>query len=197
MTRTYAILASLAGLLAISGFSFAQTGYGTSSISLNATSASVAQAGAVSVAYTVNLASGSTWGTTLIVQNQAELSQSGISVSISNPNGDPPYSGTATITTSQSTPAGAYSVTFAATGDDPSTAPADFLLTVSSAATTAPASIGPNTTVQSTSIPYSSTAPATTINQPAAGGQGSAPAYVSIIAVIVLFAVIALAFKFA
>ena len=153
------------------------------------------------------LASGGTWGTTLRVQNQASLSSEGISVGISSPSGDPPYGGTAMISTSGSTLPGTYNVTFVATGDDPSVSPSTFVLSVTAVHQTTTISAGnltnPNRTTNSTTIlsstvqPTTTTAYSTTIQYAANQQQGSLPLYVSILAVVVTAVVIAAAFKFA
>ena len=137
---TGALIILVFSLLAINTAS--AYGYGTSSVSMSRGSASVPQGGGSSVNYTVNLASGNTWGTTLSVVNNNQLSSQGIMVSLSNPSGDPPFSGTMAVTTSSSTPAGTYNVTLAAAGDDPSTSNADYMLTV----------LAPATTVQTTTV---------------------------------------------
>ncbi len=171
-----------------SGIAFAQYGYGTSSISLNTSSTAIAQGSSGSVSYTVNLASGSTWGTTISVTNLSNLTSSGISITLSKTYADPPYSGTATITVSQSTAPGNYNIVFAATGDDPSSSPSTLVLTVTGkATTTAPASTtAPATsTAPSTSTP--STAP-TTISAPPASSSGSTTEIIAgvVIAVIII-----------
>ena len=106
--------------LIMAGTAIAQYGYGTSSISLNPNGASTAAGSSVQTSYTVNLASGNTWGTTLGIANQGSLSSQGITVSLSDSSGDPPFSGTATIAVSPSAKPGTYEVTFQASGDDPS-----------------------------------------------------------------------------
>jgi cobalamin biosynthesis Mg chelatase CobN len=170
--------------------------------------------------YTVNLASGSTWGTSISVSNAGSLAGQGTSISFSNPSADPPFSGTATITTSPTTPAGSYQIQLVATGDDPSSSTTTFTLTVNGktttiASTTIPVGSGANTTgtnstgknntgTNSTGRNSSTTAPAYTTSV-AYNTGGSQPNYgssstaldVSILAVIVLFLVIILALKFA
>lgn len=88
---------------------------GTSSISLNKTSVTVAQDASVQVFYCVKLVSGTTWGTSISTK-----STSGLSVSFSISSGDPSYNGTATISPSLSVAPGLYTVTLTASGDDPS-----------------------------------------------------------------------------
>jgi len=124
------------------GTSFAG-GLGTSSISMASSSGAVGQGSSTTVSYTVNLASGNTWGTTLSVVNASALKSDGISVSLSNTYADPPYSGTMSISTSSSAKAGIYYITLAATGDDPSSSPANFVLNVTSF--TAPRTTAPST----------------------------------------------------
>ncbi len=97
----------------------AANGYGTSSITLNQSTVHVALGGAASVAYSVKLASGNTWGTNFVVNNQAQLQQQGIKVSPSATSGEPPFNGTISIQLSQYATAGTYTATLSATGDDP------------------------------------------------------------------------------
>ena len=125
-------LGSLFALAVLSGAVHAQTGYGTSSIQMSPSGGVVTQGHPMSFNYTVNLASGGTWGTNLQVSNQAQLSAAGITVALTAASGDPPFSGRATITTSGSTTPGPYNVTLVATGDDPSS-PATFALNIISA----------------------------------------------------------------
>jgi hypothetical protein len=174
-------------------------GYGTSSISLGSYSASITSGASTSTSYTVNLASGSTWGTTLSVVNNNQLASQGVMVSLSNPSGDPPYSGTMTIQTSSTTAAGSYTITLTATGDDPSTSDANFALTVSSAqqttaATTAPTTAGQNqttipTTVPQTTLPSTTVPSYTTISQNYYGSSaGSLPLESSAAIVVIILA---------
>ncbi|MDE1868555.1 MAG: hypothetical protein KGH60_01140 [Candidatus Micrarchaeota archaeon] len=162
--------------------SFAANGYGTSSISTNPSSVSVSEGHSATVNYTVALASGNTWGTTLYVANENQLNSSGILTSISKPSGDPPYSGTLTITASLAQPSatpGTYHVILAATGDDPSSSNSTVMLTVTApTTTTVPASgSGSNTTATTTpttSVP--ATVATTSINYYSGGGtSGSTP----------------------
>ncbi len=88
---------------------------GTSSISLNKTSVTIKSGGSVTVSYNVKLSSGKSWGTKI-----GSNSLSGISVSFSKGYADPPYSGTATISVASSVNNGTYTLSFSATGDDPS-----------------------------------------------------------------------------
>ncbi|MGC8609642.1 MAG: hypothetical protein ACP5UV_07225, partial [Thermoplasmata archaeon] len=106
------LLIILALLLAAPAYA---SGYGTSDIVLSSHAVSVDRGGSATVNYKVNLVSGSTWGTTLTV-----TSSGGITVSLSNPSADPTFSGTATISASSTVAPGNYTITFAATGDDPS-----------------------------------------------------------------------------
>ncbi len=183
-------------------------GYGTSSITLNPPNGTVTIGTSTATSYTVSLATGGVWGTNLEVQNSAELAHSGITVTISNPSGDPPFSGDATMNVSSSALPGTYNVTFVATGDDPSQQPATFALTVAqnNAAATTTANATNSTTVTARPTTQATTAPATeaTTSQPVTttvpgtgGAGGQAALYASIAAVIVLFAVIAVALKFA
>jgi len=125
-------------------------GIGTSNIILSQSSLNVTAGNSVSVDYTVQLASGSTWGTTLVVTNAAQLQQQGITVSLSNPSGEPPFSGVLTVITSQTTTTGSriYTVILAATGDDPSQQNAVLNVNVAS-----PSSAG-SSTVATTATQY-------------------------------------------
>ena len=176
-------------------------GYGTSSISLNSNGSSLAAGGSTSVGYTVSLASGSTWGTTLSVVNAQQLSSSGISVSLSNTYGDPTYSGTMTVNVGASAQPGNYTITLSATGDDPSTSNANFALTVlaPAPATTAQTTTaaGQTTSQQTTSVQPTTTAPqsTTTANYTPTGvgayyspGNGTAQIASSVLIVIIVLA---------
>ena len=123
-------------IFAVAAFSIligtsAAAGIGISSIIVNSSSASVAAGNSASIAYIVNLTSGSPWGTTIAASNAGALSSDGITLSFSDSYGDPTYSGTLSIATSPSTPSGVYNISLSATGDDPSSAPAMIALTVS------------------------------------------------------------------
>jgi hypothetical protein len=107
----------------------AATGIGTSTILLNQSTLSMRPGQSALVSYTVKLASGNTWGTTISVANASALSLQGIGTSLSNTYADPTYTGTLTVTASAAAKAGNYSISMQATGDDPSSAPA--LLTLS------------------------------------------------------------------
>lgn len=170
--KTFGILALLSAFLVSVPFAVTY-GYGTSSISLSQSSGTVATGASTSVNYTVNLASGNTWGTSLSVTDQAQLTSAGISTSLSNPNGDPPYSGVLTINVGSSTSGGTYQVTLAATGDDPSTSPATFTLTVpgSSGGTTSTGGTTPTTTPVTTPTTVQYTTTGSNYNS---GGYGSA-----------------------
>ncbi len=119
--------------------------------------------GSATVNYTVNLASGNTWGTNLVVANYGALSQDKITASASNPMGDPPFSGTLTILTSPSAAAGSYQIILTATGDDPSTANATIYVTLASQSTTSTAGTG------------QSTAASTSVASTGGYGNGSSP----------------------
>lgn len=218
INRIY-IIAAVLGSLLLTIPAYAQYGYGTSSISLNSTSISTNAGQQVNVQYTVNLVSGQTWGTSISVSNAGNLSSQGISVTFTNPSGDPPFSGVAAIKTSPTTAPGSYQIQFVATGDDPSSSSTAYMLTVPASttfgSTTLPQGSGTNTTgtnstgknttgtnstgrnttitpTYTTSVSYSSN---TSI--PSNYGQSGTALDVSILAVIVLFLVIILALKFA
>ena len=92
---------------------------GTSTITLGTSSVSVTPGTSASDSYTVNLASGSPWGTSL-----SSNYLSGFTISFSNSGGDPPYTGTMTVAVASSVSDGTYHVYINATGDDPSSSPA-------------------------------------------------------------------------
>lgn len=130
MERFLGMIFAVAAFSLVIGTS-AAAGIGTSLITVNSSTASVAAGGSASIAYTVKLASGSTWGTTIAASNAGALSSQGITLSFSDSYGDPTYSGTLSIATSASTPGGTYNISLAATGDDPSSVPTVIALTVS------------------------------------------------------------------
>ena len=102
------------------GVAFPAAGYGTSSISFSSSELNVTPGGSASVNYTVSLASGNTWGTSVSVADQAVLASQGINVTLSKTFANPTFYGLITLTTSASTSNGIYSVVLDATGDDPS-----------------------------------------------------------------------------
>ncbi len=139
--------------LGIASIANAANGYGTSSISVSQNNASIQIGSSSSLSYSVNLATGNTWGTTLSVVNNDQLASQGIMVSLSNPSGDPTYSGTMSITVGSSATAGTYPITLQATGDDPSASNATVMLTVTSQSAASNSSTAA-TTAASTSINY-------------------------------------------
>ncbi len=144
-------------------------GYGTSSITLSSGSAVITSNSSLPVTFTVNLATGNTWGTTLNVVNYKQLATEGINISISNPSGDPPYSGTLVATASQSVQNGVYKIVLAATGDDPSTANTTLNLTINRATAL------PTTTVNGTG--QAKTTATTSILPPSATSIQQSPSY--------------------
>ena len=189
-------------LIFIASVSFAQ-GYGTSYISFQPSSSVINQrvSNSINVSYTVSIASGGTWGTNLIVQNQAFLSTYNISVNISKPYGDPEFGGIAKISANNAKP-GIYNIIFVATGDDPSVKPANFSLTVQAPA--APTSLINNTangnataakTNSSSTIAATSPTTVPYTNNP--GQQTNIALYMAIIAVVVMVVVIVTALKYA
>ncbi len=127
-----AIISLLLVLLIIPSISAASP-IGASSITLNHSSGTAGIGGSVSTGYTVKLISGSTWGTTI-----AATAHSGITVTFSNSGGDPTYSGTMTVTVSKTVSPGTYNIFINATGDDPSSSPAVYKLTVTNSTVTSP-----------------------------------------------------------
>jgi hypothetical protein len=211
-SRIYVVAAIVASLLFVMP-AYAQGGYGTSSISLNPSNASVSSGFATTTQYTVNLTTGGTWGTSISISNAGALAGQGINVSFSNASGNPPFSGTAQIVTSGATLPGVYQIDFVATGDDPSSNATVFTLTIPRQATTSITSgynstgtnstgkntTGTNSTGRNTTSPptYTTTVSYSSGTSPSNYGQSSTALDVSILAVIVLFLVIILALKFA
>ncbi|MEM0200913.1 MAG: hypothetical protein QXD23_00730 [Candidatus Micrarchaeaceae archaeon] len=190
---------------------FAQQGIGTSKIIINPTTASVKQGNSTSLNYTVSLVTGNVWGTMIGVNNQSLLASEGITVIFSNNNQDPNFSGVATIKTENTTKPRTYQIEFVATGDDPTTTPTNFVLIVNGKTSV----INTNTTttnvnqtnktnivktVNTTTVSttnyvttkqYTSNS-TTNINQ---NEMNDYPTYISILAVIILFAVIIIRLK--
>ncbi len=193
--REWIFIVGVFAIVSFVGAAGAQGGIGTSSILFSSSHVSVSQGSAASVNYTVKLASGSAWGTTLGVVNQGALSGEGISVSLSDTYGDPTYSGTMNIHVGSAVPAGSYNISLVATGDDPSPQ-ADLALnvlqspvsTISNQSTAAPSTTAPSTTVLSTTAPSTSTIPATTAPHTQNATQFL---YIGIVAVVVIIVAIA------
>jgi hypothetical protein len=183
---------------------YAQQGIGTSEIIINSTTVSVNQGFSTNVTYTVKLVSGNTWGTDISVINQSTLASQGVTVQFSNNGQDPNFSGIATINTSSTTKPGDYVIQFIATGDDPSTSPTAITLTVNGKQNTTTTKTNQTSTTQNTTKSINSTtvntAPYITNNQNSSSFKvqpnnysntsNQYPLYISIIAVIILFAVI-------
>jgi len=128
------VLFSVLGSMAFAQYggygSTTATGIGTSTIILNQTMLSLSPGQSAPITYTVKLASGNKWGTTISVTNASALSSQGISTSLSNTYADPTYTGTLTVTASAAAKSGTYSISMQATGDDPSSAPAVLTLSI-------------------------------------------------------------------
>lgn len=99
---------------------------GTSTISLNQTTIDISSGHSGTVSYTVKLASGTTWGTTI-----SDTGPSGFTTSFSTSNGDPTFSGTATITVANTVKNGTYTLSFTASGDDPTSSATSLTVQVS------------------------------------------------------------------
>ncbi len=194
MRYDYGLLAilSLAMLVAAT----AAAGYGTSMITLGTYNMSVTQGGSQAVAYKVNLSSGGTWGSIVNVINSAQLSSEGVTVTLSTPGGEPPFSGMATVRTGSGTAPGSYKVMLNVTGDDHSINTATLNLSV-----LAPAgSSSTGTTVQTTAPPTSpttivtSTAQPTTVTSvyPNGYGSGSGSAAYAAVGIVIAIIVVAL-----
>lgn len=130
------------------------TTYGTSQVSLNTTSIKVALNTSYHVSYTVKLTSGTTWGTSMVSSGP-----SNISVSLSSGGIDPTFNGVATITPTSSSTVGNYTISFKATGDDPSTNTVTLNVTVvkgtsGTSSPTPPPSPPPPSSVSTNYVPY-------------------------------------------
>lgn len=135
INKRYFALSLLAILSVIAPYASAY-GYGTSSISFAHQNVSVAAGSSLNANYTVNLATGQSWGTMFQL---AKAAPSGITVSVSHPsNYSVPFSGYLTIQVAASTAPGQYPLVFMATGDDPTTQNATLIVNVPSP-TTVPA----------------------------------------------------------
>lgn len=99
---------------------------GTSTISLNKSTIDINSGKAGSISYTVKLASGTTWGTTISASEP-----SGFTTSFTTSSGDPTYSGTATISVASTVKNGTYTVSFTASGDDPTSSATSLTVKVS------------------------------------------------------------------
>ncbi len=189
LVSTVALLAI--SLMLLSGAPLA-AGIGTSTISVNSSSISVAPGHSAVVAYTVSLTSGSTWGTTISASNQAALSGDGITLSFSKSYGDPTYTGALTVLASSTATPGNYTISLVATGDDPSNGTADISLTVMSPVLTSntPTASASNTTIPSTSMPSTTTIATATVPTPSKSNIDYG-AIAAAIVIIVIVAVIA------
>ncbi len=194
---------------------FAQQGIGTSQIIVNPTTINVNQGASTTINYTVKLASGNIWGTDISVVNESALSSEGITVSFSVNGQDPNFSGVATITTTKATKSGSYNLQFIATGDDPTTSATTFTLvvngktTIANSTNTTSANTNQTNTTQGNNTTKTNpttvnTVPYVTSNQNSSGynvqnnypsTSNQYPMYISIIAVIILFAVIIIRLK--
>ncbi len=186
-------------------------GLGTSTISLNTTSISITQGQSTKISYNVNLSTGSTWGTVVNVTDSQSLLSNGIIINLSTGMQDPPFSGTATISSNANTKVGTYTVLFAATGDDPTTNPVALTVKINGNVSTTilPANTSNKTNTTAVSTTNTTSTEKTTNNVNPGGvvitAQNNStgyinqnkntygtqmPEYISIFAVIILFAVI-------
>ncbi|MCL5117311.1 MAG: hypothetical protein M1124_00590 [Candidatus Marsarchaeota archaeon] len=154
--KKYLIIALF--LSAFFSISFA-AGIGTSKISFSNTQFNITQGSSVSVNYTVALVSGSKWGTSISLLNQTALLQKGINIVMSNPSGDPTFSGVLTIISAPTTPPGQYILSFQATGDDPSVNNSTIILNVASSTHATSASITSQSQIPNSSVSSSSVTP--------------------------------------
>ncbi|MHB1830421.1 MAG: hypothetical protein ACYCO0_03425 [Candidatus Micrarchaeaceae archaeon] len=118
--RYSVMLIPILAALGISGLASAY-GLGTSSIQFQHGNVSIYSNGTVYANYSINLSSGSTWGSTLNLTNAVYLQSKGISITLSAAAGDPTFGGYAQITTKGTLP-GRYNAIMSVTGDDPSNA---------------------------------------------------------------------------
>ena len=190
-------------------------GLGTSNISLNATSISITQGQSAKIAYTVNLSTGSVWGTAVNITNSQSLLSNGIIINLSTGTQDPPYSGTATVSTNANTKVGTYTVLFAAVGDDPTTNPVGLTVKINGNGSTTILPVNTSNKTNTTAVSTTNTTSTEkTTNNVNTGGVVTAqnsskgyknqnantyetqlPEYISIFAVIILFAVIIIRLK--
>ena len=117
---------------------------GTSTINLGASSLSITSGSSGKVSYTVKLSSGTTWGTSISASEP-----SGFSTAFSDSSGDPTFSGTATISVANTVKNGTYTISFSASGDDPSSSSAELTVHVTGYSSSTPPS--KTTTTTSTS----------------------------------------------
>jgi hypothetical protein len=124
---------------------------GTSTITLNTSSITVEKGSTYKVSYTVKLASGSPWGTTV-----GTSQPSGMTVSTSTGTQDPTFSGTASISPSSSMALGTYTVNFSASGDDPTNSPTALTVhVINGTSSTSPSPPGTTTTPTTSNMdPY-------------------------------------------
>lgn len=116
MRKTSINLYTVLFLILFSGIFMAQTGYGTSSVSLTANSITIYPGNSATLGFNVTLASGYYWGTEMKAIN----TNPGINISFNPSIGDPNYSGSVAISVSGSMKKGTYSMILYASGDDPS-----------------------------------------------------------------------------
>lgn len=124
------LLVTLALLLVLVQTAAAR-GYGTSSISLTTSSATLTPGLTASTGYAVTLVSGSFGTTTLNIVNNSKLLSEGINVSLSVNSESPPFNGTMGVRASPNTTPSTYDIVLNATGNDPSVNNTTFVLTVS------------------------------------------------------------------
>ncbi len=114
---------------------------GTSTITLNETNLNIKSGGSSMISFTVKLASGTTWGTTISASGPT-----GFSTSFTPSSGDPTFSGTATVSVANSVKNGTYTISFTASGDDPTSSAAKLTVTVYGYSSSAPPTSTPPST---------------------------------------------------
>ena len=188
MRNLSALVAALLVLSLAAQLTFSQNAIGTSTVSVSNANVTVSRGSSASDTYTVSLASGSTWGTSLNVVNVGALAQMGITVSLTNSYAEPPYSGTATISVSNTTEPGNYTVQLDASGDDPSRNITTIGVMVPSSAPSGPAA---NSTSAPTTVAvhHNSTVslPGTPSRAPNYGAYDAAAVIIVAVAIIVAF----------
>ncbi len=167
-------LIGLFALMAIMPLALAANGYGTSSISVSQSTVAIGQGSSINVNYSVNLATGNTWGTNLVIVNETALAAQGITVTISKSYGDPTYSGYLIISASSTATQGSHDLVLQATGDDPSTSNTTIVVNVVKMLITTTNQTNATTTAVASSVATTSVPPATTTTaQNTGGGQNN------------------------
>ncbi len=187
--------------------SAAQNGYGTSMVYVSQNSISLTPNSVAYLTYNVILKTGLTWGTTINIINQSELSSNGIYITLSRASSEPTFSGVMTINASGAARVGNYTIGLNATGDDPSQNVAVLKIIVYGKSNITPSNSTTNATKQSTTISQNiqhasseSTSSLTsqtsnTINTPAGNGAKGLDGEIYYIIVLAIVIVLLLALR--